>query len=404
MRVCMLAYTFYESDNRIRRYAQTLVERGDQVDAIALKRPGQVGHEIIEGVHVHRLQTRERNEKGPFRYLARLMGFFFRSAWVITLRHLRRPYDVIHVHSVPDFEVFATLIPRLLGARVILDIHDIVPELYAGKFNIGKNSLIFRLLVLVEKLSTKYAHHVIVANHLWCERLIERSVRREKCSTILNYPDPAVFRRRPRPMRTQDAFVMMYPGTLSWHQGVDLVIEAMARLRNEAPNLKFMVFGDGFEALTALARKHGLEDRVVIKEERPVAEVAEAMADVDLGVEPKRKRSFANEAFSTKILEFMAMGVPVLASDTTVHQMYFQDGTVEYFESENVEELAGKILELMRDPAKREALRERGTKLVQNYTWDGKKAEYVNLVDRLAGEGRRARGCAPVAGAKAARL
>jgi glycosyltransferase involved in cell wall biosynthesis len=391
MRACMLAYTFYESDNRVRRYAQALVKRGDQVDAIALRRPGQKQYETVEGVHVYRLQKRERTEKGPFTYLARLLIFLLRSAWALTLQHLRKPYDVIHVHSVPDFEVFATLIPRIMGARIILDIHDIVPELYASKFSISKSSIVFRLLVIVERISIKYSNHVIIANHLWYERLVQRSAGREHCSTMLNYPDPAVFCRRARPARTRDEFIMFYPGTLTWHQGVDLVLGAMDRLRNQAPNLKFIVFGDGSESLRALAKEYGLEDRVVIREERPVAEVAEAMADADLGIEPKRKRSFANEAFSTKILEFMAMGVPVLASDTHVHQMYFKEGAVAYFESENIEDLASKILELMQDSAKRDALRARGTTLLQKYNWSDKKTEYLGLVDQLVKDARVAR-------------
>src|ERR1035437_7972695 len=136
MKACMLAYTFYETDNRVRRYAEALVKRGDQVDAIALAREGQPSFEVIQGVRVFRIQKRVIDETGPISYLIKLLAFFFRSAWFLTVRHLREPYDIIHVHSVPDFEVFATFIPRLLGARVILDIHDIVPEFYASKFNI----------------------------------------------------------------------------------------------------------------------------------------------------------------------------------------------------------------------------------------------------------------------------
>jgi hypothetical protein len=130
----MLAYTFYDADNRVRRYAEALVKRGDQVDAIALARPGQPSFEVIQGVQVFRIQKRVIDEKGPVSYLIKLLLFFVRSAWLVTKRHWREPYAIIHVHSVPDFEVFATFIPRLMGARVILDIHDIVPEFYASKF------------------------------------------------------------------------------------------------------------------------------------------------------------------------------------------------------------------------------------------------------------------------------
>ena len=125
MRVCTVAYTFYESDTRSRRYAESLIKRGDQVDAISLAREGKTSIEVINGVRVFRVQKRIIDEMGPVTYLRKLLLFFFRSTWRLTLEHLREPYDVVQVHSLPDFEVFATLIPRLLGARVILDIHDI---------------------------------------------------------------------------------------------------------------------------------------------------------------------------------------------------------------------------------------------------------------------------------------
>jgi len=381
----MVAYTFYEGDNRVRRYAETLVKDGVDVDAIVLRKPGQKPHEIIRGVHVYRIQTRIKNEKNRLTYLKRLLTFFFLSAWVLSLRHLRARYDIIHVHSVPDFQVFATLIPRLMGARVILDIHDIVPELYASKFKVSHRSVLFRLLVLVERLSVIYSDHVIVANHLWHERLARRSGRPERCSTILNYPDPTIFHWRPRTVAPDNSFVLCYPGTLSSHQGVDLVISAMAQLRNKAPNLKFVILGDGAERerLEAMASEHGLGNRITIQASVSVEKVAEIMANVDLGVDPKLKRSFANEALSTKILEFMAMGVPVLASDTRVHQLYFKDGLIQFFESENVDDLAAKILELMHDSAKCNSFRARGMSFVEQNNWEVKKNEYLDLVDRL---------------------
>jgi glycosyltransferase involved in cell wall biosynthesis len=235
MKACMLAYTYYDSDNRVRRYAEALVRGGDQVDAIALAREGQPAFEVIKGVRVYRIQKRVIDETGPVSYLLKLLLFFIRSAWVITIKHLREPYTLIHVHSVPDFEVFATVIPCILGARIILDIHDIVPELYASKFNIKSDSLIFRLLVWVERISIAYAHHVVIANQLWYERLTHRSVTPQKCTTLINYPDLSLFHRRPRPARNSDMFVMYYPGSLSWHQGLDLVIKAVALLRDRAP-------------------------------------------------------------------------------------------------------------------------------------------------------------------------
>ena len=385
MRVCMVAYTFYETDNRVRRYAEALVKRGDQVDAIALARDGQPSFEIIQGVRVFRVQKRVIDETGPMSYLVKLLLFFFRSAAVLSRKHLREPYDIIHVHSVPDFEVFATLIPRLMGARVILDIHDIVPEFYASKFKVGAHSLIFKLLVMIEKLSIAYSNYVIISNDLWYQKLIQRSVDPKKCISITNYPDLSIFWRRPRPTASSDDFVMCYPGTLNWHQGLDIAIDAMALLRDRAPSLRFLIIGDGPDRgkLSCMISELHLGDRVFLKGLVPMEQVANIMAAIDVGVVPKRKDSFGNEAFSTKIMEFMAMNVPVIASRTRIDEYYFSEQLVQFFESGSAEDLAAKVLDLMQNPSRRAALCERSTEFIAQNNWDVKKHEYLELVDRL---------------------
>ena len=387
MRACMVAYTFYEADNRVRRYAEALIKRGDEVDAFALARPGQPDFEVIEGVQVFRIQTRVLDEAGPFDYLIKLLLFFFRSAWALTIMHLRRPYHIIHVHSVPDFEVFATLVPRLMGARVILDIHDIVPEFYASKFKTDSHSAKFRLLVYLERLSCFYSSHVIISNHLWRETIIRRSVRPENCTTIINYPDPAIFWPRPPNKRNDSEFVMCYPGTFSWHQGLDLAIDALALLRDEVPELRLLLVGDGPErkALAGMVERLRLQDRVTMKGFMSLERIAEIMSNVDLGVVPKRADSFGNEAFSTKIMEFMAMSVPVIASRTRIDEYYFSEDVLLFFESGRVEDLAEKILRLMRDPVRRTFQREESAKFIAHNNWLVKKQEYLDLVDRLTG-------------------
>lgn len=390
MKACMLAYTFYDADNRVRRYAEALVRRGDQVDAIALAREGQPAFEIIHGVRVYRIQKRQIDESGPFSYLIKLLLFFVRSAWFLTIKHVRERYHVIHVHSVPDFEVFATLVPRLMGARVILDIHDIVPEFYGSKFKVNERSLVFRLLVLVERLSIFYSSHVIISNHLWQNKLISRSVRPEKCTALINYPDPAIFHRRRGDERTEDAFVLCYPGTLAWHQGLDIATEAMARLRDRAPNVRLLLVGDGpeREMLRQMIVDRKLEDRISLTGLVPLERVAEIMTTIDAGVVPKRTDSFGNEAFSTKIMEFMAMGVPVIASRTRIDEFYFSNDLVQFFSSGDPEDLAEKIMELVENRARREALRANASHFIAANNWGVRKNEYFQLVDCLAENAR----------------
>jgi glycosyltransferase involved in cell wall biosynthesis len=385
IRVCMLAYTFYETDGRVKRYAEALAGRGDHVDVIALRREGQSEEETINGVRVFRIQKRIKNEKRKIDYATRIAKFLFRSAFFLTKRHLRSPFDVIHVHSIPDFEVFAALIPRLMGAKIILDIHDIVPEFYASKFNVGHESAIYKLLIKLEKVSASFADHVIIANHLWYDVITSRSVGKDKCTVMLNYPDTNIFNSTIQ-RKKNGKFVILYPGTLNWHQGVDIAVKAFARIADQAPDMELHIIGEGpsrdmlFQMVTDLR----LKNRVFIKDMVPQDEIGRVMAAADLGIVPKRANSFGNEAFSTKILEFMALGVPVIVSDTKIDKYYFNEASVKFFKAEDEEDLARCMLALINAPDSREQLVSNAMQFIQGMDWETRKHEYLALADRLS--------------------
>ena len=388
MRVCMLAYTFYEGDNRVRRYGEALAKRGDAVDVIALKKPGESDHEVLKGVNLYRIQKRVINEKGKFSYLFKLVLFLMKSFAFVTQKHLMNRYDLIHIHSIPDFEVFAALVPKLTGAKIILDIHDIVPELYISKFKARENTLLFKMLTLIERYSVAFSDHVIISNHIWKERLLSRCAKENKCSVFLNYPDTSIFHRRTR-TRNDQKFIMIYPGTLNWHQGVDVSIKAFGKIQKDVPNSEFHIYGRGPEKefLMNLAVELDLKDRVLFKEPLPLERIADVMADADLGVVPKRNDRFGGEAFSTKIFEFMALGVPVIASKTKIDKYYFNDSTVKYFEADDENDLAQCMLLMFKNRELRENLVANASRFVEQFTWDKKKGDYISLVTSLTSGG-----------------
>lgn len=384
MKACMLAYAFYESDNRVRRYAETLVRQGFQVDAVALGKVGQPRYENLAGVRICRIQERVRDETGKLSYLYRLVRFFFNSALFISKQHLQQRYDLIHVHSVPDFEVFATLFAKMTGAKIILDIHDIVPELYASKFAVSRESLAFKVLVSIEKASISFSDHVIIANHIWEKTIRSRSATKEKCTTILNYPDPSIFYKRPKAWN-KDKFIVIYPGTINWHQGLDIAVKAFAQIKADAPEAEFHIYGDGpmRPEIQQIIAELDLQDRVFLKGTLTLDEIAVAMADADLGIVPKRNDSFGGDAFSTKILEFMALGVPVVVAATRVDRFYFNDSIVRFFEPENVKDLALTINDMIRNREFGKRLSSNAMVFVSDFTWDKREKEYLSLVDRL---------------------
>jgi glycosyltransferase involved in cell wall biosynthesis len=385
LRVCMVAYTFYETDSRVMRYAEALVQRGDQVDVFALHKPGSARDETLCGVRVRRLQGRLLNEKRRFSYIWRIVLFLMRALYHVSIHDLRQKYDLVHVHSVPDFLVLSALAPRLRGTPVILDIRDILPEFYASKFGVSDTSIGFRCLCAVERLCAKFASHVIVANHAWQERLLSRSVKPGGCSVMLNLPDRSIFIRRAANDGAKGRFLLLYHGTLNWHQGLDLAVRAFAKIKDLAPEADFHIYGDGPSKLDLLAliEQLHLENRVVLHERKPLREIPAVIETAKLGIVPKRKDNFGNEAFSTKTLEFMAMGVPVIVSDTKVDRYYLNDSVVQFFRGDDEEDLARCMLDLILHPEKRLALEERATEFAATNDWALQKREYLALVDGL---------------------
>ncbi len=383
-RVCMLAYTFYESDNRVLRYASALRDRGDQVDVIALSsEPNQPAFEVVEGVNVHRIQGRVRNEQGKFSYLSRLLRFCVKSTFVLAKLQFSRKYDLVHVHNVPDFLVFSAIVPRLAGARVILDIHDILPEFFANKFRRPETSGYVKALRWLEFLSARFANHVIISNHLWYDKFTARAVPKERCSVFINHVETDIFScRRQRP---PGKFIFLYHGGLQAHQGLDIAIRAFARAQTQLPDTEFHIYGGGNmkPSLEALVAELKLQDRVFLFEPRSMRKIAQIVADADAGIVAKRADSFGNEAYSTKIMEFMASGVPVIVSRTKIDTYYFTDQVVKFFTSGNDEELAQAMVALRTDESLRRTLAVSGTEYVTRNSWDVKKHEYLGLVDRL---------------------
>ena len=214
--------------------------------------------------------------------------------------------------------------------------------------------------------------------------MVGRSVARNKCTTILNYPDPAIFYPRNR-IRADNKFIMIYPGTLNWHQGLDVAINSFATIANQYPQAELHIYGRGSELnhLKDLVRLKKLDHRVLFQPLVPIEEIAETMANADLGIIPKRNDPFGGEAFSTKSLEFMSVGIPVVMSKTKIDSYYFNHSVVRFFEPEHVESLALAMGEMISQKELRKQFSENASKFVKDFSWKHKQQEYLDIVDRL---------------------
>jgi glycosyltransferase involved in cell wall biosynthesis len=182
----------------------------------------------------------------------------------------------------------------------------------------------------------------------------------------------------------------MFPGTLSHHQGVDIAVRALSLIKDRAPQVEFHIYGDGeqMDLIKSLIVDLELQNKVFIKNLVPLHQLSSVIENADLGIDPKRKDGFADEALAVKVFEFMSVGVPVLISDTTANRFYFTDSVVKFFEANSERSLAEAILLLVRNVQLRHSLIDKANDFVKKYTWDEHQAAYLNLVHSLVNRRR----------------
>lgn len=385
IKVCMISYSQYEDDSRIHRYAASLIAAGHQVDMIGLGNKGQPKREMIYGVMVYRLQSRDFNEKSPFSYLWRLVQFFVSSSFFCSALYAKKRYDVIHYHNIPDHGIFCTLIPKLFGAKIILDIHDIVPEFYMRKFEVQETHWVIKALKQIEKWAASYADLVITVTDIWKDRLIERSVKPEKCLVIMNVPDYKLFNPAICKNKISTEFIFSYHGNLSETTGVGTAIQAFASVSLQMPNARMRIIGQGRRKTeySQLIQDLHLENEISILDVVPVTDIPLLLCEASVGLDPKEGGIYAGETLSVKAMEYLGMEIPVIVSKTDASSRYFTDQMVAYFDPGNTEEMASRMLELYQSNEKRKQLIEQGRNFTQKYNWKNFEQAYLHRLAQL---------------------
>ena len=275
----------------------------------------------------------------------------------------------------------------------MLDIHDTMPEIYRGKFGVGPDHPLIRLLRLQERLSAGLASRVLTSEHTKRDALVEHGLPAEKIEVLLNLPDPRIFPPAPpREPRPADAgFRLVFHGTLAERLGVDLALEAVARIGERIPGLRLDVIGDGDQrpALLALRDRLGLQDRVRFSDGMvPVEDLPRLLADADLAVIPTREGIATRYMLPTKLVEYATLGIPAIVAPTHTIRYYFDETQVAFFTPGDPESLAETIVALHEDPVRRRALALGAARFSERYSWNRHKQVYLDLVDALCAPAR----------------
>jgi glycosyltransferase involved in cell wall biosynthesis len=391
LRVCIVRHGYYPEDPRVRREANALVEAGAQVDIICLQRPGDERLEHIDGVRVRRLPLSHRRGS-ILRYLGEYAGFLSLATVALTWRHLRDRYDLVQVNTVPDVLIFAAMVPRLLGVPVLLDMHEMMPELFASKYRLSHRHLAVRAICFAERLSAAVATHVLTVSTATEDVLRGRRIAPEKLSVVMNAPDEALFFPRPRngdpPANIGDHVPLIAThGTLVARYGYRNLIEVLPRVTEIHPRAGLWIIGEGEERATLewRAREIGVSDRVVFEGYVAHTEIPELIKWVDIGVVANEVDAFTDLVVPTKLMEYVAMGIPVVAPRSTAIARYFDEGDVAFFEPGDPADLAVALntLATRLELAREKALSTRQA-FLRRHSWITTQSEYTRLVYKLA--------------------
>jgi glycosyltransferase involved in cell wall biosynthesis len=384
--VLMIAYTYYEVDPRVIREAEAAVDGGFDVDVLVLRRSGTPPIETLHGVRVIRLNQSKYRGKTRFRYLLAYLSFFLRCLVKASSLFFQRRYVVIHVNNMPDFLVFSTIVPKLFGARIILDIHDPMPNTFASKFKRGEHGFFYRMLLLQEKLSAAYSDQVITVHDPVKEGiLVKHGLAPGSIAVIANFADEALFPLR-KSYSIDGKIRCVFHGTILERSGLGTLMSALTTVRRkDRLSVKIIGEGDFSQTLQGMIRSLNLEKVVEFDNHSyQVHSIAGRIEDCHVGLVPLEISSVTNYALPLKLLEYISMGLPVVTVRSYAISYYFSEQDCIFFDWNKPESLSTALDRIAESPEILLRYRARSMALRGQFAWSGEKKKYIELLRKMS--------------------
>jgi glycosyltransferase involved in cell wall biosynthesis len=383
----MVVHGSYPADPRVARETRAAVRAGFEVDVVALREPGRPAREKVDGVAVRRLRVSRSRGAGGLKAIGEYVAFTGLAALDVAWLTLRRRPAVVQIHNPPDFLVAAALLPKALGARVVLDVHDLSSDMFGMRFGDSRGAhLAQRLLERVERIACRVADVVVTVHEPYREELARRGVDGDRILVVLNSLDEG---RLPSalPPPKQEPFRIVYHGTVTPHYGLSVVLDAFALLSEplSAARLEILGTGDAVSELRERAEALGVSDRVELTGVAlPHDDVLRRVAGASVAVIPNLPSRLNRFALSTKLFEYVVLGIPVVVSDLPTLRRHFSPEEVLFFRAGDPEALADALACVADDYdaalARAAAARDRYRK---EYDWERQARRYTRMLELL---------------------
>lgn len=389
-RICFVRHRFYPGDARLDNQVAALREAGYQVDVLCTRRAAEPRVATEAGVRVYRLPALAHTRGGTLRYLLEYASFWLVCFLALSTLQATRRYRLIHVANLPDFLVFAALIPKIAGGRVLLDLRECAPEMYHTRFDVAWDSLLMRVLIALEQASIRFADAALTCTAQMRAAFLARGAAPDKLFVMLNAANPALFRNPvlPNPtIQSNSKFHIVTHGTITKRYGHEVLLQALALAAPQVPgiHLEIMGLGDRPEWLTKLITALDLQEKVTIAEFLPAQELVRRLRRADCGVVPVVKNVDTDLVHTYKMNEYMALGIPAIVTRTRAVEAYYDNTCLEFVESGDVRGLAEAMVRLARDPQRRYDLAQHALQAYKRYAAPKQKERYTQVVRQLTG-------------------
>jgi len=375
-------------DRRVWQEARTLREKGAEVSVICPTGKGfEEAYEVLEGVHIYRhpLPLDAGSALGYLLEYGAALTAEMRLAWKIWFE---RGLDAIHACNPPDLIFFVAVPFKLLGVRFLFDHHDINPELFEAKF--GKRGFFWRLLVLLERLTFYFADVTIATNNSYRKIALSRG-HKDSADVFVVRSGPDLSRVKPVDpdprWRNGRRNLVGYVGVMGDQEGVDLLLDSVEHMVRvlERDDTQFVLVGGGpsLEALKRDCTSRQLDDYVTFLGRAPDADLLSVLSSADVCVNPDRVNVMNDLSTMNKILEYMAMGKPIVQFDVTEGRFSAASASL-YAKANDTKDFADKIVRLLDDPALRAEMGQIGRRrLEEQFSWDHQIQPLVEAYQRL---------------------
>jgi len=378
----------YPQDIRVYQEAQALKENNYSVSVISPAKKGQPWRECIEGIHVFRYPL--------FPVPNNFLGYFMEYGWALIaiffislLVWVSPGFDIVHIANPPDILVLIGIIYKILGKRLIYDHHDLAPELFQARFAGKSPRVLHTTLIIFERLSCRYANHIITVNESHKALEIQRSrVKAEKITVVRNGPPKLLRQAEPlQDIRIDGKTTLAYAGIIGFQDGVDYLLQALHHIVYEFGREDFhcVIVGDGdaLPYIKSLVTELRLNQYVTMTGWVEHALVARYLCSADICIAPEPANPYNIRITAIKIMEYMATGKPIVAFDLPEHRVSAGKGAV-YALPNDTEDFARQIVALMDAPDQRRTMGQHNIKRIEEeLAWEHQAKLLIKAYEKI---------------------